>query len=106
MQTSRQRARDPELGLERLVAIGDAAEDDELALPLLLVEGLAQQLGGVLLDDDLPLEVGPGAEREVLVGGPGVAVVADDAVGDEVAGAGGDVEHRHVEAELLDRDDA
>ena len=60
-------ARQPVARLERLVAVGDAAEDDELALPLRVVERLAQQLRRVLLDDDLALEVRAGAEAQVLV---------------------------------------
>ncbi len=62
--------------LEGLIAIGHAAEDDLLALPLRAVERLAQQLRGSLLDDDLPVEVGPRAEAEVLVRGSGVAIGA------------------------------
>src|ERR1019366_7588078 len=42
-------AREPVAGLQRLVAIGDAAEDHLLPLPLRGVERLAEQLGGVLL---------------------------------------------------------
>src|SRR6185436_13726813 len=40
------------------------------------------------------------------VRGAGEAVVADHAVGDEIAGAGGDVVERHGPAEWLDRHDA
>ena len=60
-------ARQPVARLERLVAVGHAAEDDELALPLRRVERLAQELGRALLDDDLAVEVRPGAEAQVLV---------------------------------------
>jgi hypothetical protein len=42
---------------------------------------------------------------EVLVRAAGEAVVADDAVGDEVAGARGDVVQREVDAERFDRRD-
>ena len=40
---------------------------------------LAEQARRLRLHDDDAIEVGPGAEREVLVAGAGVAVVADDA---------------------------
>ena len=54
------------------------------------------QLGHVDLDDDLALEVLAGVEVEVGMRGAGEAVMADHAVGDEVAGAGGDVEEIHL----------
>ena len=38
-------ARQPVRGLQRLIAVGDAAEDHRLALPALLGEGLPQQRG-------------------------------------------------------------
>src|SRR5690606_11456052 len=40
---------------------------------------------------------------EIGVRTPGEAVVADDTVGDEVARAGGDVEHRHLDTEVMHR---
>ena len=60
--------------LERLVAVRVAREDDDVALPGAARDLVAQQLRRVRLDDDLALEVRPGAEAEVLVGGAGVAV--------------------------------
>ena len=99
-------ARDAELPLDRLIGIGDAAEHHHLRLPALLRQLLAQELGRVLLDQDAGLEVEAGGEAEVLVGGAGVAVVADHTVGDEVLGPGGDVAHRQLATERLDRGDA
>ena len=69
-------ARQPIGRLERLVAVGDAGEDHELALPRPLVERLAQQLGRARLDDDLAIEVGARAEAEILVAGARIAVGA------------------------------
>ncbi len=69
-------ARESERGFERLVAIGDAAQRHPLAAPSSRVELAAKHLGDVLLDDDLPLEVGAGAPPEVLVVGPRVAIRA------------------------------
>ena len=59
--------RDAEPALDRLVAVGVAGERDDLRLPAGSGEGLAQELGRVLLNHDPPLEVEPGAEAEVLV---------------------------------------
>ena len=75
-QTSRQRAREPVDRLERLVAVGDAREDDRVALPRLARELAAQQLRRVDLDDDLALEVRARAPAQVLVRRTGVAVGA------------------------------
>ena len=69
-------ARQPVRRLQRLVAVGDAAEDDGLAPPALLGERRAQQRRRVRLDDDLAVEVGPGAEAQVLVRRARVAVSA------------------------------
>jgi hypothetical protein len=71
-------------------------------------EGLAssQDLGGVDLDDDLPLEVPARVEAEVRVGGSGKAIVAYDALGEEVFGACRDVVHPHRLAQRPDRADA
>src|SRR5205807_10645371 len=63
-----------------------------------------QPLDSVDLDDALPLEVVTRVQPEILMGRAGEAVVTHDAVGDEVAGAGRDVEHRHLDTEVLDRD--
>src|SRR5437764_2948086 len=60
--------------LERLVAICDAGEDDQLSLPRSSVERLAQQARRVRFDRDLPLEVGASTEPEILVRRPGVAI--------------------------------
>lgn len=62
--------------LQRLITVGDAAEDDGLVSPRLLGEGRAQQRGGRRLDDDLAVEVGAGAHPQILVRGAGVAVSA------------------------------
>src|SRR5437763_811523 len=92
--------------LERLVAIRHAAEGDQFAFPGATLEGLAQEPRRFGLDGDLPLEVGTGAEAEVLVRGAGVAVVAHDAVGDEIARSGSDVEHRQFQTEGFNRNDS
>jgi hypothetical protein len=44
----------------------------------------------------------PGERTDVAVAGAGVAVVAHDAVGDEVFGPGGDVVEAHAGAERFD----
>src|SRR5262249_2949618 len=75
----------------------------ELALPRPLLERLAEKLRRARLHDDLALEVRAGAEAQILVPGPCVAVVAHDAVGDEVAGARRDVVHEELDAERLNR---
>src|SRR5262249_9609601 len=93
-----------EVALDRLVAVGHAAEHHELALPRRLVERLAKQLRRLRLDHDLGVEVGARTEVEILVRPPGGAVVADHAVRDEVTAAGGDVVQRSL-AELLDDSD-
>jgi hypothetical protein len=61
-----------------------------------------QPLHRVDLHDDDTLEVLARVEVQVLVGGPGEAVMTDDAVGDEVARSGRDVEHGELDAEILD----
>ena len=68
-------AREPQPALDRLVAVGVAGERHHLRLPARRAKRLAQQLGRVVLHHDAALEVEPGAEAEVLVGGAGVAVV-------------------------------
>src|SRR5262249_52886689 len=52
---------------------------------------------------DLGVEVVAGVQVKVGMRVPGEAVVAHYAVGDEVAGPGGDVEHRQIQPERLDR---
>ena len=69
-------ARQPVRGLQRLVAVGDAAEHDELAPPALLAERRAQQRRRLQLDHDLAIEVGAGAEAQVLVRRARVAIRA------------------------------
>ena len=69
-------ARDPELALDRLVAVGVARQGHGLGLPGLAAELRGQQLGQVLLDQNLRLEVEAGGKPEVLVARPGVAVDA------------------------------
>ncbi len=92
--------------LGALVRVGVGAHGDVLALPAGGAELPGEDLDGVDLHDDLAVEVVARVQVEVGVAVAGEAVVADDAVGDEVAGAGGDVEQRPVLAERLDRDDA
>ncbi len=69
-------ARDLQLPFHRLIWISDAADHDRLRLPRLLHQLLPQQLGRVLLHDDLRLEIEACGEAEVLVGGTGIAVDA------------------------------
>ena len=78
---------------------------------MLTLPGRPRQLGPqhfrhVDLDDDLPLEVLAGVEVEVGVCGAGEAIVADDPIGDEVPGTGGDVEEFEGLAQGLDLGDA
>ena len=86
----------PVAALDPLIRIGVGPERNVLALPRRPHQLRPQHLRHVDLDDDLRLEVTAGVEVEVGVGGAGEAVVAHDAVGDEVAGARGDVVERHV----------
>src|SRR3954451_12164632 len=88
--------------LDPLVRVGVGAEGDVLALPRRPGELAPQYLRDVDLDDYLLLEVAPGVHVEELVRRPREAVVADDAVRDEVAGAGGHVVEGEVDAERLD----
>src|SRR5918998_3226130 len=69
-------ARDPELPLHGLVGIGHPAHREHLRLPPRRGQLSAQELGRVLLDEHLALEIQPGREAEVLVRGTGVAVRA------------------------------
>ena len=69
-------ARELELALGRLVAIGDAGEGDRLRPPARPGEPLAQQLRGAVLHQHLGLEIEAGAEAQVFVIRPGVAVAA------------------------------
>ena len=91
--------------LDPLVRIGVGPHRDVLALPRRPGELRAHDFGRVDLDDDLALEVAPGVEVEIGVGGAGEAVVAHHAVRDEVAGAGGDVVEALRDAKGLDRRD-
>src|SRR5262249_21459951 len=59
-----------------LVAIGDAGQGDPFGHPARAVEEVAEERGGVLLDDDFRLEVQARVVAEVLVCGAGVAVAA------------------------------
>jgi hypothetical protein len=65
-------ARQAEATLGRLVAIGDAGHRDRLGLPAGTIEEVAEQIRGVLLDDDLRLEVQAGVEAEVFVRGASI----------------------------------
>jgi len=89
--------------LDPLVRVGVRPHRDVLALPRRARELGANDLRRVDLDDDLALEVAAGVEVQVGVGRAGEAVVADDAVGDEVAGARRDVIEAQARAERLDR---
>ena len=88
-----------------LVAVHVHADRDVLARPARRGQLLADQLGRVDLDHDLRVEVGARVHVQVGVGVPGEAVVAHHPVGDEVAGAGGDVVHRQVQPQRLDGHD-
>ena len=61
---------------EGLIAAGVAREGDHVSLPGSLRELLAEELGRVVLDDDLAIEVGACAPAEVLVRGPRTAAGA------------------------------
>src|SRR5206468_10290439 len=61
-------------GLHRLIAIGDAREDDELAHPRRLYEGLAQEGPGVRLDHQFGLKVRSRPESQILVRRARIAV--------------------------------
>src|SRR6478735_9474399 len=91
--------------LHPLVGVGVRPQRDVLALPRGLAQLGPQDLGDVDLDDDLLLEIASGVEVEIRVRGTGEAVVADDAVRDEVAGPGRDVEQLHCPVERLHRYD-
>ena len=96
----------PVPALAPLIRIGVGPQRDQVPLPARPRQLRPHQLRHVDLDHDLPLEVPTGVHVEIGVGLAGEAVVADDAVGDEVFGPGRDVEHLDLLAERLDRDDA
>src|SRR5215216_4611306 len=73
--------------------------------PALAPQLPAQQLGRVHFHDDFALEVPPGVEVQVGVAGSGKAVVTYYAVGDEIAGSGGDVVQGKVDTDRFDRND-
>ena len=87
--------------LGALIGIGVRPECDVLVRPGRPRELPAQYVDEVRLDHDLAVEVLAGIHLQPFVGPPGEAVVADDAVGDEVARACRDVEHGDVETEWL-----
>src|SRR6185503_16074607 len=68
--------RDPELSLDRLIRIGDAADGDRLRLPAFLVQLFAEQRRRIFLDHDLRLEVEARGKAEVFVRRPRVTVDA------------------------------
>ena len=70
------RARELQPPLDRLIRIGDATEADALRRPRLRQELLAQERRGVLLHENLALEVHARRQAEVLVIRPRVAVDA------------------------------
>src|SRR5437868_4963196 len=78
------------------------ATSTPVGIPARLSSPTASSLARGDLDDDFALGVAARVEVEVGVCGAGEAVVADDAVGDEVAGAGGDVVELELESERLD----
>ena len=93
--------RQPVLPLGALVGIGVGAHRDVMTLPAPRRELGPELLHRVHLHDDHAVEVGRRVEVQVLVRRPGKAVVTDDAVCDEVAGASRDVVHRHLDVERL-----
>src|SRR5205807_3542925 len=95
---------DPELSLDRLIAIGVRADGDRARHVARLRELGAQQLRSVGLREQLGLEVEPRRELEVGVARAGVTVVTHYAVRDEVLGLRGDVVEPHRFAERLDAD--
>ena len=84
----------PVAALGPLVAVDVGAHRDVLARHDGAASSRRSSSADVDLDDDLRVEVVARVEVEVVVRLAGEAVVAHDAVGDEVAGAGGDVVHR------------
>ena len=89
------------LALGPLVRVGVGAHGDVVPAPT----GCGAQLGPQPLDrvdlhHDRAGRSPRRVEPQVLVRRPGEAVVADHAVGDEVAGAGRDVVHRDLDAEI------
>src|SRR5207253_1065912 len=62
--------------LDRLIAIGDAADAQNARLPARRGKLAAEQLRSVFLDEDLRLEVQAGGEAEVFMIGPRVAIDA------------------------------
>src|SRR5262249_31539741 len=98
-------SRQPINRLERLIAVGHSGEDERVPLPGPPGELAPKQIRRVHFRHDLSLEVGPGSPVEVLVRGTGVAIVANNAVGDEVSCAGRDVDERDSHAERLDGND-
>ena len=87
------------LALGPLVRVGVGAHGDVVAPPPLRRRARrAAARRALTLTTMRLLEVAAGVEVEVLVRRPSEAVVADHPVGDEVAGPGGDVVHRDVDA--------
>jgi hypothetical protein len=69
-------ARDLKSTLDGLVTVGVAGEGDDLWLPGLLAEGVTQQFGGVLFDEDACLKVDACRKAQILMCGTSVAVDA------------------------------
>ena len=65
-----------ELALSRLIAVGDTRQGYRFRHPVLPSQEFPEQLGGVLLDQDLGLEVKTGVVPEEFVGLPGIAIAA------------------------------
>ena len=77
-------ARQTILPLGRLIAIGDPRHGDQFRLPALAAQELAEQLGGLFLDQNLGLEVQPGTPAQIFMVGPGITIGA--AVGTSAVG--------------------
>ena len=71
-----QLAGNPKAAVGRLVAVGVAAERDDLRVPIAGRQALVQQLSRVLFDHDHALKVHPCAVAPVGMGVPGIAVCA------------------------------
>jgi len=99
-----QRGQDPRHqpvpALGALVAVDVGPHRDVLARPPRPGQLHPHQLRRGHLHDHLRVEVLPGVEIEVLVGVASEAVVRHHTVRDEVAGAGRDVVHRNVDAQI------
>jgi hypothetical protein len=69
-------AGESEFAFDGLVAVGDAAEGDDLGLPAGRGEGLPEQGRGILLDQDAGFEVQTGGETKIFMRRSGVTIDA------------------------------